>query len=237
VLIAGCSAGSGKDLDESGRPIGEGPDPGDAPTLANIQARVFSPICIQCHIGAGAPQGLRLDEVNAFNDLVGVRSREVDLLRVDPFNPDDSYLVRKIEGTASAGGQMPLGGPVLPDEDIMLIRQWVLEGAMNTPSAAAGQSKVQAVQVGRSSIRVAFTQELDASTVHRGTVVLIRSDGVAVRDYTVSIAPMNARAVLLQLSDGALDGTVYRLALNSDDAVRLLDLSGHPVETYQMEFR
>ena len=131
LLAAACSPGSGEGLDANGRPIGEGSIPGDEPTLANIQARVFTPVCTQCHIGAGAPQGLRLDAVNAFNDLVGIPSREVSgLFRVNPFNPDISYLVQKIEGTAAVGGQMPLGGPPLPDEDIALIRQWILNGAL-----------------------------------------------------------------------------------------------------------
>lgn len=130
LFTVACTAGSGEGLDASGRPIGEGPVPGDEPTLANIQARVFTPICTDCHIGAAAPQGLRLDEANAYDSLVNVRSQEVGLLRVDPFRPDDSYLVKKVEGTQSIGAQMPLGAPPLTDEDQMLIRQWVADGAM-----------------------------------------------------------------------------------------------------------
>ncbi len=130
LFIVACSAGSGEGLDASGWPIGETPPPGDEPTLANIQARIFTPICTRCHIGAAAPQGLRLDEANAFDNLVNVRSREVGLLRVEPFRPDDSYLVRKVEGTQSVGAQMPFGGPPLSDEDQLLIRQWVANGAM-----------------------------------------------------------------------------------------------------------
>ncbi len=130
LFIIACSAGSGDGLDASGRPIGETPPPGDEPTLANIQARIFTPICTRCHIGAAAPQGLRLDVANAFDNLVNVPSREVGLLRVEPFRPDDSYLVRKVEGTQSSGAQMPFGLPPLSDEDQLLIRQWVDNGAM-----------------------------------------------------------------------------------------------------------
>ena len=130
VFIVACSSGSGEGLDASGRPIGETPPPGDEPTLANIQARIFTPICTRCHIGAAAPQGLRLDVANAFDNLVNVRSQEVGLLRVEPFRPDDSYLVRKVEGTQSVGAQMPFGGPPLSIEDQLLIRQWVANGAM-----------------------------------------------------------------------------------------------------------
>lgn len=130
LFIVACTAGSGEGLDASGRPIGEGPPPGDEPTLANIQARIFTPICTRCHVGAAAPQGLRLDEANAYDNLVNIPSQEVDLLRVDPFRPDDSYLVKKVEGAQSVGAQMPFGGPPLPDEDQLLIRQWVANGAM-----------------------------------------------------------------------------------------------------------
>ena len=129
-VLAACNAGSGVGLDESGRPLRRGPPPGDEPTLANIQDRIFTPLCTQCHVGAGAPQGLRLDELNAFGDLVNVPSREVPaLLRVEPFDPDRSYLVQKIEGTAAVGAQMPPGGPPLPVEDIQLIRDWIADGA------------------------------------------------------------------------------------------------------------
>ncbi len=130
LFIVACSAGSGEGLDVSGRPIGETPPPGDEPTLANIQARIFTPICTQCHIGAAAPLGLRLDEANAFDNLVNVPSQEVGLLRVEPFMPDASYLVRKVEGTQSVGAQMPFGLPPLSAEDQLLIRQWVANGAM-----------------------------------------------------------------------------------------------------------
>ncbi len=130
LFIVACSSGSGEGLDASGRPIGETHPPGDEPTLANIQARIFTPICTQCHIGAAAPQGLRLDEANAFDNLVNVRSQGSGLLRVEPFMPDDSYLVRKVEGTQSSGAQMPFGLPPLSDEDQLLIRQWVANGAM-----------------------------------------------------------------------------------------------------------
>ena len=130
LFIVACSAGSGDGLDASGRPIGETPPPGDEPTLANIQARIFTPICTRCHIGAAAPQGLRLDVANAFANLVNVPSQEVGLLRVEPFMPDVSYLVRKVEGTQSVGAQMPFEGPPLSDADQLLIRKWVANGAM-----------------------------------------------------------------------------------------------------------
>ncbi len=91
---------------------------------------IFSSRCTECHSGSGAPQGLRLDTANSYANLVGVASREVpSLQRVEPGNPDDSYLVQKVEGTAAVGGRMPLGRTPLTAAQIALIRQWISEGA------------------------------------------------------------------------------------------------------------
>ena len=120
ALVAGCTAGSGDGLDASGRPVGEGGNIPLEATLASIQANVFNPSCIVCHAGAAAPLGLRLDKDNSFTHLVGVSSsQDGSLLRVDPGDPDASYLIRKLEGSASTGEQMPVGGPPMPQETMV----------------------------------------------------------------------------------------------------------------------
>jgi hypothetical protein len=48
-----------------------------------------------------------------------------------PGDPDNSYLVQKLEGTAAVGGRMPQGGPFLDQATIDLVRQWISDGAMN----------------------------------------------------------------------------------------------------------
>jgi hypothetical protein len=133
ITLAGC-AGNGNGLDENGNPIGSnGGDPPVAfdPTFTNISSNVFTPICTQCHIGAGAPQGLQLDEANAYDMLVNIPSVErPQYLRVEPGNPDDSYIVRKLQGGPDiAGGQMPLNLPPLSQETINAIRVWIDRGA------------------------------------------------------------------------------------------------------------
>jgi hypothetical protein len=235
LLMAACAPGSGKGLDANGRPIGETPDPGNLPTLENIQARVFTPICIQCHIGAAAPRGLRLDSANAYNDLVGVASQEVgSLLRVDPFNPDDSYLVRKIEGSASVGGRMPLGGPPLPQDDILLIRQWIAEGAANASAASSDMARVQSVNVTGNVVRVLYTRELDANTVHAGSVRLTRLNGAPVPVFDVRVAPSSPELIVITLPEAA-SGNAYRLSLGTGETGQILDLTGAAVEPLEME--
>lgn len=133
LLIFGC-AGNGNGLDENGNPIGHdggGLPVAFEPTFTNIQQNVFSAICVECHIGAQAPQGLRLDTQNSYANLVNVRSVEQsDLFRVNPGNADASYIVRKLEGGPGiTGGQMPLDRPPLSQNTINAIRVWIAQGA------------------------------------------------------------------------------------------------------------
>lgn len=129
----GC-AGNGTGLDENGNPIGSGNGGlpvAFEPTFSNIQQNVFSAICIECHSGPLAPEGLRLDSQNSYNHLVGVRSTEQsDLFRVEPGNPDRSYIIRKLEGGPDiSGGQMPLDRIPLDQLTINAIRVWIAQGA------------------------------------------------------------------------------------------------------------
>jgi hypothetical protein len=99
------------------------------PTYAWIQANVFDARCIGCHSGGLAPQGLKLDASNAPTDLF-LSSAEVPALnRVTPSDPDNSYLVQKVEGTAAVGVRMPYGGPYLTVGTIQAIRDWIAAGA------------------------------------------------------------------------------------------------------------
>lgn len=46
-------------------------------------------------------------------------------------NPDDSYLIKKVMGTASIGERMPLGGDAISSADMNTLRQWITQGAPN----------------------------------------------------------------------------------------------------------
>src|SRR5215831_14391005 len=112
LALAACG-GSGVGLDQNGRPITSGsPGNGVTPDFKSIQDNVFTPICTVCHSGATAPLGLRLDAANSYANLVNVNSAEVSSLkRVAPGNPNSSYLIQKLRGTAQVGSRMPLNGP------------------------------------------------------------------------------------------------------------------------------
>lgn len=102
-------------------------------SLDEIQAQVFTPRCALCHFGSGneLPFSMDLSDAAAsFDNLVNVSSEQVPgLLRVNPGNPDDSYLVHKLEGTQAVGDRMPQGGPFLDEDTIQGIRAWIAAGA------------------------------------------------------------------------------------------------------------
>jgi hypothetical protein len=71
-----------------------------------------------------------------YANTVNVPANELQSMdRIEPNQPDQSYLIRKIEGTqAAAGGsgsRMPLGGAALSQADIDTIRGWITAGALN----------------------------------------------------------------------------------------------------------
>jgi hypothetical protein len=128
--VASC-AGDGTGLDDLGNPLGQS-QVALGPTLASIQANIFTPICTKCHIGASAPLGLALADGVARQNLVSVASVEVpELMRVNPGKPDSSYIVWKIEGrSAILGARMPLGMTPLSTEEIDAVRGWIVAGAL-----------------------------------------------------------------------------------------------------------
>ena len=135
AALGACGAGSGAGLNDQGLPITDddnGNEPGDGVTLVQLQTDIFGAICAACHSGANAPQGLRLDSLdNSYAYLVNQAANEVpSLMRVNPGNPDASYLIKKLEGAADiVGGRMPLGGPYLADAQIAQVRTWIANGA------------------------------------------------------------------------------------------------------------
>lgn len=88
-----------------------------------------------CHDAVDPQVGMRLTEGNAITSLVGVASVQCEGAggkpRVDPQNPDNSYVMDKLQGTATLcdGDPMPLGGPPLDQADVDLIRLWIQQGA------------------------------------------------------------------------------------------------------------
>ena len=109
-----------------------------ATTLTQVQTNVFTPKCSGCHngsnpAGGALPGSMDLRSGNAFASIVNVASLEQGtLMRVKPSDPDNSYLIHKVQNTAGiTGSQMPLGGPFLDQPTIDTIRSWITAGALN----------------------------------------------------------------------------------------------------------
>ncbi len=237
VCAAGC-AGNGDGLNQNGEPLSSGGGSSGPITadFQSIQDNVFTPICSKCHIGASAPEGLQLDAGHSYNLLVGVPSAEQpNLLRVKPGDPDDSYMVHKIEGLPGIdGGQMPLGETPLPQTTIDAIRQWITNGAPNAAAAAAAQ--VFAVQTTApldkaivkappARILVTFTQDVDASLINDTTVTLQRIDGGAEKVPVIGELADNNAAVLLIRPTTALDPGLYRVTVRGTGGGALANMN------------
>lgn len=120
-----------------------GPTPDLAPTFSSIQRTIFSVTdssgrlaCIGCHTdqGRNPTGGLVLLEGRSYDALVGWASTgKPGATRVIPGDPDNSYLVRKLEGASDIAGQrMPRGnGPFLTEGQMLVIRRWISQGAQN----------------------------------------------------------------------------------------------------------
>ena len=243
--LAACGPGSGEGLSVSGRPLDEGGNVPLAATLESIQVNLFDASCTVCHAGAAAPLGLRLDAGNSFTNLVGVPSAQVgSLLRVNPGDPDASYLVRKLEGTASEGQLMPLGGPPIPQATIDFVRQWISDGA---PADSQGNPGTPPVVVSMSpapdsvsadlpaEIVIGFDSDIDASTVNELTFTLTRSGGdgvfgdaadVQVAATSVGLSAVNPRLAIMDLAGVAATEDRYRVTLEGSGANMILDIGG-----------
>ena len=136
AVLAGGAAGCDEPLSDLG-----GPTPDLRPTFSSIQRDIFENgdssgrvPCVQCHNPGGAFfNGLNLTSAVAYDNLVGAASRgKPGAIRVVAGDPENSYLIHKLEGRAGiAGVRMPLVGPPLTDGQIQIIERWIALGAAN----------------------------------------------------------------------------------------------------------
>lgn len=266
ALAAGCGSGSGGASGGGGSGGGNQPppgggsggggggndDPGEAvlePTFASIQELVFTPICTACHIGATAPHGLRLDAQNSYGLLVGIPSAQVpSLLRIAPGDPDSSYLIQKLEGTAAVGVRMPANGSPLPQSTIDVIRQWILDGALPEPSEPpTAPIRVTSLTPMPDSelaemppyVIAQFDRELDATSVTTETFTLERSGGdgtfedgneVAIVAASVSVPSSNPMSAVLDLTGATPVEDTYRVRLVGSGPTQILDIDANALD-------
>lgn len=95
-----------------------------APTFTMVKDEVLNRRCGGCHS--------RFARDRAYDSLVNVSSSRLDdAVFVIPFDPDNSYLIQKLEGAEGIrGGRMP-NSAGLPEGQTQLVRDWIAAGALD----------------------------------------------------------------------------------------------------------
>ncbi len=119
-----------------------GPTPGLTVSFASIQKEIFETTdasgraaCVNCHApGRPAVGVLNLSAATSYASLVNIASLlKPGATRVIPGDPDNSYLIHKLEGRQGiVGERMPrTSGPFLTEGQISVISRWIEIGAPN----------------------------------------------------------------------------------------------------------
>jgi hypothetical protein len=183
--------------------------------------------------------------------LVGIASSEApNIQRVKPGDPNNSYLIHKIEGTAAVGARMPLGGPPLPQPTILVIRQWIsqgaqqaspqsVDGALSATQEKSALSRGTLVKAEANDIAVAFDAQIDAALVNETTVTLQRKAAEGFADVAAQaiLNPVNSAVILVTPQSSLPPGDYRLLVRGSSGPVALADISGQPLgRDYEFEF-
>ncbi len=227
-----------------GAPPDPDPPPGGLnPVFSEIQAGIFTPNCASasCHGGANPAADLNLEANSSYASLVDVASsQDAGIVRVSAGDPDASYLVHKLEGTAATGSVMPPSGG-LPQSTIDVVRQWITDGASDDRVSTAAPVTLRALSPAAGAVLTApptrviagFDRELNAASVDGYTIVIESTggdgsfaDGAApVPGSSIRLLAGNPTAVVIDLEAAVLADDSYRIRVSGggDLAVEGLD--------------
>lgn len=250
--LAGCdvqtfddaAAGFGGNTSTPPPPPPPPPPTGFNPVWSEVQSNVFTPNCTTgCHEGANPSGGLNLESASSYAMLVDIASNGSALDRVEPGQPDNSYLVHKLEGTGGVDIMPPSGA--LAQADIDTIRQWITDGALDdTAQPPAGPIAVSSISPGYQAVLDApppqivagFTRELDQSTVNANSFEVIGSGGNGQFGngddvvITASAITTNATSATFGLNGVTMNDDFYRIYLRGDGASVIMDLDANALD-------
>jgi hypothetical protein len=114
--------------------------PPGSPSFKRDIVPLFSAKCAFCHMKEGPDAGLILEPRFAYTMIVGVPSTESPLKRVEPGQPERSYLLLKMQNrqreVGGSGNKMPVfpggvgfGNLSATPSEIELVRAWIVAGA------------------------------------------------------------------------------------------------------------
>ena len=121
ICLSGC---------DDGHPVARVP-PSTVAYAKDIQA-LLDKRCVRCHRSSTEATGfLTLTADSSHQQLVSRRSvQRPDLMIVEPFKPDFSYPMWKLEKDPRiVGYRMPYLALPMPEEEIGPVRVWIHEGA------------------------------------------------------------------------------------------------------------
>jgi hypothetical protein len=93
----------------------------------DVVTRIFTPTCggTGCHSATASQQGLDLVTPPVASRLVGISGTTCLETLVDPTQPENSLLYRKLLPKPPCGAQMPLARPPLSSADLACVRDWI----------------------------------------------------------------------------------------------------------------
>jgi PKD repeat protein len=92
-----------------------------AVTLTTLQDSIFTPTCVRCHGGSRPEADMDLSAGQSHGNLVNVAATTQDGVRVIPFQPDNSVLVKFLDD----------GHRNRPESERLQIRSWIGDGAQD----------------------------------------------------------------------------------------------------------
>jgi hypothetical protein len=125
--------------DESLRDV-TGPSPNLVPTFDSVNQEIFQTTdgagrtaCVNCHTGRIPNISINFSpSADSYALMVNVPSRQrPDLMLIAPGDPENSYLIHKLEGRSGIVGlRMPRNGPpYLTDGQLRVLKRWIELGA------------------------------------------------------------------------------------------------------------
>ena len=167
-------------------------------------------------------------------------------MRVEPADPDNSYLIQKMEGTAATGGVMPPSG-MLAQTTIDIIRQWIIDGAIDDRVAPSTPIRVSSLSPMPGAVLLAqptqivagFDRQLDATSVNVNTFILEASGGdgtfadgneAQIAAASISVPVVNPQSAVFDLTGVVLADDTYRVMLLGTGATVIMDLDANALD-------
>jgi hypothetical protein len=123
LILTACG-----DKDDDSGATDTGEESGPEPTWENVRDDVLVPSCgfSSCHAPPGSAQ-FGVDADSLADDYVEVPAfQDESYFLVDPGNPDDSYLLMKLEGAAGISNDaMPPPDGGMDAARVQLVRDWI----------------------------------------------------------------------------------------------------------------